>query len=113
MATSADTLARILDVICRENSLDVPAVKKLLIAHDLLPKKLIDSPKAKKAASPWASKAAEELAAHHLPHICSRERPVTVFYYFVFLVLLCVAGANFGSSSMVSSSRQFFRGKQI
>ena len=65
MATSADTLLQIIDAIARENALDVPAIKEMLNEKGLLPKKLLASPKSPKALSPWASKAAEELAKQH------------------------------------------------
>ena len=66
MATSADTLSKILDTLAKEFNFDKTEACQLLASESLLPKKLMPSPAAPaKKASPWGSKKAEELAAEH------------------------------------------------
>ena len=61
MATSADTLSRILDELVKHAPADRTSAIRLLSAKGLLPKKLTELPKEKKV-SRFASKAAEEYA---------------------------------------------------
>jgi pyruvate/2-oxoglutarate dehydrogenase complex dihydrolipoamide acyltransferase (E2) component len=61
MATSADTLSRILDELVKHAPTDRASAIRLLSAKGLLPKKLTELPKEKKV-SRFASKAAEEYA---------------------------------------------------
>ena len=61
MATSADTLSRILDELVKLQPADRNAAVRHLSAKGLLPKKLTEAPKEKKV-SRFASKAAEEYA---------------------------------------------------
>ena len=61
MATSADTLSRILDELVKHSPADRASAIRLLSAKGLLPKKLTELPKEKKV-SRFASKAAEEYA---------------------------------------------------
>jgi pyruvate/2-oxoglutarate dehydrogenase complex dihydrolipoamide acyltransferase (E2) component len=63
MATSADTLSNILQVLSRKYQFQYDDSLSFLAKEELLPKKLI--PKVDKDQSPWASKRAEELAAQH------------------------------------------------
>jgi len=61
MATSAKTLAQIIDTLCDEYELDKKQVLKQLSVKELLPAKLAKTPE-KKNISMFASKQAEELA---------------------------------------------------
>tara|TARA_Y100000748_G_C15484960_1_gene484340 strand:- start:1398 stop:2060 length:663 start_codon:yes stop_codon:yes gene_type:complete len=61
MATSADTLSTIIDLLLKHKPADRDAAIKLLAKKALLPKKLTETPKVKKV-SRFASKAAEEFA---------------------------------------------------
>jgi pyruvate/2-oxoglutarate dehydrogenase complex dihydrolipoamide acyltransferase (E2) component len=61
MATSAQTLATIIDTLSKKYKFDSDNAISLLAKEELLPKKMI--PKQSKDESPWASKKAEELAA--------------------------------------------------
>ena len=61
MATSAANLQLILDISLKHT--DIDALKKALHAKGLLPKKLLEAPKAAKVDDPFASKAAREYAA--------------------------------------------------
>jgi pyruvate/2-oxoglutarate dehydrogenase complex dihydrolipoamide acyltransferase (E2) component len=63
MATSAQTLATIIDVLSKKYKFDSDKAIALLATEELLPKKMI--PKENKDESPWASKKAEELASTH------------------------------------------------
>ena len=63
MATSAQTLATIIDVLAKKYKFDNDKAIALLAKEELLPKKMI--PKENKDESPWASKKAEELASTH------------------------------------------------
>lgn len=63
MATSAQTLATIIDVLSKKYKFDSDKAIALLAKEELLPKKLL--PKESKDNSPWASKKAEELASTH------------------------------------------------
>ena len=63
MATSAQTLSIIIDVLSKKYKFDSANAIALLAKEDLLPKKLL--PKESKDDSPWASKKAEELASTH------------------------------------------------
>lgn len=63
MATSAQTLATIIDVLSKKFKFDGDAAITLLAKEELLPKKMI--PKENKDDSPWASKKAEELASEY------------------------------------------------
>jgi len=63
MATSADTLANIIDVLSKKYKFDKDKAISLLAKEELLPKKML--PKENKDDSPWASKKAEELASTH------------------------------------------------
>jgi pyruvate/2-oxoglutarate dehydrogenase complex dihydrolipoamide acyltransferase (E2) component len=63
MATSAQTLATIIDVLSKKYKFDSDKAIALLAKEELLPKKMI--PKENKDESPWASKKAEELASTH------------------------------------------------
>ena len=63
MATSAQTLATIIDVLSKNFKFDSDAAITLLAKEELLPKKMI--PKENKDDSPWASKKAEELASEY------------------------------------------------
>ena len=63
MATSAQTLATIIDVLAKKYKFDSDKAIALLAKEELLPKKMI--PKENKDESPWASKKAEELASTH------------------------------------------------
>jgi len=66
MATSADTLSKIIDTLAEEFNFDKTEARQLLASESLLPKKLMPSPVAPaKKASIWASKKAEQLAAEH------------------------------------------------
>jgi len=60
MATSAANLQLILDISLKHT--DIDALKKALHAKGLLPKKLLEAPKAAKLDDPFASKAAREYA---------------------------------------------------
>jgi len=61
MATSADTLSTIIDLLLKHKPTDRDAAIKLLAKKALLPKKLTETPKVKQV-SRFASKAAEEFA---------------------------------------------------
>ena len=63
MATSAQTLSTIIDVLSKKYKFDSDKAIALLAKEELLPKKMI--PKESKDDSPWASKKAEELASTH------------------------------------------------
>ena len=63
MATSAQTLATIIDVLSKKYKFDSDKAILLLAKEELLPKKML--PKENKNDSPWASKKAEELASTH------------------------------------------------
>ena len=63
MATSAQTLATIIDVLSKKYKFDSNKAIALLAKEELLPKKML--PKENKDDSPWASKKAEELASQH------------------------------------------------
>jgi len=63
MATSAQTLATIIDVLSKKYKFDSEKAIVLLAKEELLPKKML--PKENKDDSPWASKKAEELASTH------------------------------------------------
>ena len=63
MATSAQTLATIIDTLSKKYKFDSDKAIALLAKEELLPKKMI--PKENKDDSPWASKKAEELASQH------------------------------------------------
>ena len=63
MATSAQTLATIIDVLSKKYKFDCENAILLLAKEELLPKKML--PKESKDDSPWASKKAEELASTH------------------------------------------------
>ncbi len=63
MATSAQTLTTIIDVLSKKYKFDSDKAIVLLAKEELLPKKMI--PKETKDDSPWASKKAEELASVH------------------------------------------------
>lgn len=63
MATSAQTLATIIEMLSKKYKFDRANAIDLLAKEELLPKKMI--PKQSKDESPWASKKAEELAATH------------------------------------------------
>lgn len=63
MATSAQTLATIIDVLAKKYKFDTDKAIALLAKEELLPKKMM--PKENKDDSPWASKKAEELASVH------------------------------------------------
>jgi len=63
MATSAQTLATIIDTLAKKYKFDVDNAILLLAKEELLPKKML--PKENKDDSPWASKKAEELASIH------------------------------------------------
>lgn len=63
MATSAQTLATIIDVLAKKYKFDNDKAIALLAKEELLPKKMM--PKENKDDSPWASKKAEELASVH------------------------------------------------
>ena len=63
MATSAQTLATIIDVLSKKYKFDSDKAIALLAKEELLPKKMW--PKESKDESPWASKKAEELASTH------------------------------------------------
>ena len=63
MATSAQTLTTIIDVLSNKYKFDSKTAIALLAEEGLLPKKML--PKESKDDSPWASKKAEELASTH------------------------------------------------
>jgi pyruvate/2-oxoglutarate dehydrogenase complex dihydrolipoamide acyltransferase (E2) component len=63
MATSAQTLSTIIDVLSKKYKFDSDKAIALLAKEELLPKKML--PKESKDDSPWASKKAEELASTH------------------------------------------------
>ena len=63
MATSAQTLSTIIDVLSKKYKFDCDKAIALLAKEELLPKKML--PKESKDDSPWASKKAEELASTH------------------------------------------------
>jgi pyruvate/2-oxoglutarate dehydrogenase complex dihydrolipoamide acyltransferase (E2) component len=63
MATSAQTLATIIDVLAKKYKFDNDKAIALLAKEELLPKKMM--PNENKDNSPWASKKAEELASVH------------------------------------------------
>jgi len=63
MATSAQTLATIIDVLSKKYKFDSDKAIALLAKEELLPKKML--PKEIKDDSVWASKKAEELASTH------------------------------------------------
>ena len=63
MATSAQTLSTIIDVISKKYKFDCDDAIALLAKEELLPKKML--PKESNDDSPWASKKAEELASTH------------------------------------------------
>ena len=63
MATSAQTLATIIDVLSKKYKFDRDKAIALLAKEELLPKKML--PKEIKDDSVWASKKAEELASTH------------------------------------------------
>ena len=63
MATSADTLATIINMLSNKFNFDSSDAFALLAKEDLLPKKLL--PKETKNDNMWASKKAEELASTH------------------------------------------------
>jgi len=63
MATSAQTLSTIIDVLSKKYKFDYDKAIALLAREELLPKKML--PKESKDDSPWASKKAEELASTH------------------------------------------------
>jgi len=63
MATSAQTLTTIIDILSKKYKFDSDKAIALLANEDLLPKKML--PKESKDDSPWASKKAEELASTH------------------------------------------------
>ena len=63
MATSADTLATIINMLSNKFHFDSSDAFALLAKEDLLPKKLL--PKETKNDNMWASKKAEELASTH------------------------------------------------
>ena len=63
MATSAQTLATIIDVLSKKYKFDRDKAMSILAKEELLPKKML--PKENKDDSPWASKKAEELASTH------------------------------------------------
>ena len=63
MATSAQTLGSIIELLAQKYKFDYENAIALLAKEELLPKKMI--PQDRKADSPWASKKAEELASQH------------------------------------------------
>lgn len=63
MATSAQTLATIIDLLSKKYKFDSDKAIAFLAKEELLPKKML--PKENKDDSPWASKKAEELASTH------------------------------------------------
>ena len=63
MATSAQTLATIIDLLSKKYKFDSDKAIALLAKEELLPKKML--PKESKDDSPWGSKKAEELASTH------------------------------------------------
>ena len=63
MATSAQTLSNIIDILSKKYKFDSDKAIELLAKEELLPKKML--PKESKDDSPWASKKAEELASTH------------------------------------------------
>ena len=63
MATSAQTLATIIDTLSIKYKFDSDKAIAFLAKEELLPKKML--PKQSKDDSPWASKKAEELASTH------------------------------------------------
>ena len=63
MATSAEKLSTIIDVLSKKYKFDSDKAIALLAKEELLPKKML--PKESKDDSPWASKKAEELASTH------------------------------------------------
>jgi pyruvate/2-oxoglutarate dehydrogenase complex dihydrolipoamide acyltransferase (E2) component len=63
MATSAQTLTNIIDVLSKKYNFDCDSAIALLAKEELLPKKML--PKERKDDSPWVSKKAEELASTH------------------------------------------------
>ena len=63
MATSAQTLATIIDTLSKKYKFDSDKAIAFLAKEELLPKKML--PKESKDDSPWASKKAEELASTH------------------------------------------------
>lgn len=63
MATSAQTLSSIIDVLSKKYKFDSDKAIALLAKEELLPKKML--PKESKDDSIWASKKAEELASTH------------------------------------------------
>ena len=63
MATSAEKLSTIIDVLSKQYKFDSDKAIALLAKEELLPKKML--PKESKDDSPWASKKAEELASTH------------------------------------------------
>jgi pyruvate/2-oxoglutarate dehydrogenase complex dihydrolipoamide acyltransferase (E2) component len=63
MATSAQTLTAIIDLLSTKYKFDSDEAIALLAKEELLPKKML--PKESKDDSPWASKKAEELASTH------------------------------------------------
>ena len=69
MATSADTLSKILDTLAKEFNFGYADALRLLASESLLPKKLMpfnfDKAAPAKKASLWGSKKAEELASEH------------------------------------------------
>lgn len=63
MATSAQTLTNIIDLLSKKYKFDCDRAIALLAKEELLPKKML--PKVSKDDSTWASKKAEELASLH------------------------------------------------
>jgi pyruvate/2-oxoglutarate dehydrogenase complex dihydrolipoamide acyltransferase (E2) component len=63
MATSAQTLTTIIDLLSKKYKFDCDKAIDLLAKEELLPKKML--PKGNKDDSLWASKKAEELASLH------------------------------------------------
>ena len=61
MATSAQTLATIIDVLSKKYKFESDKAIAILAKEELLPKKML--PKESQDNSPWASKKAEELAS--------------------------------------------------
>ena len=63
MATSAEKLSQIIDILAKKYKFDNNDAIALLAKEELIPKKLV--PKKNQNSSIWASKKAEELAATH------------------------------------------------
>lgn len=65
MATSAANLALILEICSKTADFPLADLYKAVAAKKLLPKKLLEPPKAKALETPFASKAAEKFATEH------------------------------------------------